>query len=575
MRTEKLRLFAVLLWWLTSAGAQTQPPADLVLVNGKVITMDAKDSVVEAVAVRSSKIIAVGTTAEIRKLAGLSTRSVDLHGRSVTPGLIDAHLHFADVSPLYSIDLSNVTSIADVQRLVRERVSKARPGEWIEGRGWDEGKLAERRYIRADDLDAVAPANPVWLSHTTGHYGVANSAALQLAKITAETKDPHAGTIDRNAAGAPTGVLKEAAMELVHTLVPAYTTEQMRDGYVRMMQQLNREGMTAIKDPGIREENWQIYSQLAKDNKLTIHLFTLWYGGTSLESLRPVLERLQQLPRPRTAGSNGDLLIAGGIKLFMDGSGGARTAWMYDDWNKNQNGIDAGNKGYPAIEPQTYREMIRAIHDAGIHVSTHAVGDRAIDWVVNTYADALKAKPTLDLRHGIIHANLPSDHAIATMAQLEKQYAAAYPEAQAEFMWWIGDNYAGNLGEKRSQRLIPLQTYLKQGILWAGGSDYSVTPYPARYGIWASVARQTLKGTYASQPFGTAEAVDIHAALRSYTIWAAHQLFLEDKIGSIEVGKNADLAVWDRDWYTVPTDAVKDMKCEMTIFAGKVIWTKD
>jgi predicted amidohydrolase YtcJ len=142
-------------------------------------------------------------------------------------------------------------------------------------------------------------------------------------------------------------------------------------------------------------------------------------------------------------------------------------------------------------------------------------------------------------------------------------------------MWWIGDNYAGNLGEKRSQRLIPLQTYLKQGILWAGRSDYSVTPYPARYGIWASVARQTLKGTYASQPFGTAEAVDIHAALRSYTIWAAHQLFLEDKIGSIEVGKNADLAVWDRDWYTVPTDAVKDMKCEMTIFAGKVIWTKD
>jgi predicted amidohydrolase YtcJ len=364
-------------------------------------------------------------------------------------------------------------------------------------------------------------------------------------------------------------------MELVHTLVPAYTTEQMRDGYVRMMQQLNREGMTAIKDPGIREENWEIYSQLAKDNKLTLHLFTLWYGGTSLESLRPVLQRLQQLPRPRTAGRKDDLLIAGGIKLFMDGSGGARTAWMYDDWNKGQNGIDAGNKGYPAIEPQTYREMIRAIHDAGIHVSTHAVGDRAIDWVVDTYGEVLKAKPTADLRHGIIHANLPSDHAIATMAQLEKQYAAAYPEAQAEFMWWIGDNYAGNLGEKRSQRLIPLQTYLKQGILWAGGSDYSVTPYPARYGIWASVARQTLKGTYASQPFGTAEAVDIHAALRSYTIWAAHQLFLEDKIGSIEVGKNADLAVWDRDWYTVPTDAVKDMKCEMTIFAGKVIWTKD
>jgi len=573
MRTEQLGCLAVMLVLVTSIGTQAQQPADLVVFNGKVLTMDAQDSVVEAVAVRGGKILAVGTTAEIRKLAGPSTQLVDLHGRSVTPGLIDAHLHFADVSPLYSVDLSNATTIGDVQRMVKERVSKAKPGDWIEGRGWDEGKLSEHRYIRAQDLDAVAPANPVWLTHTTGHYGVGNSAALRLAKITAETKDPPAGTIDRDANGQPTGVLKESAMEPVRTLIPPPTPSQLYDGYLRMMDALHREGMTAIKDPGIHEENWAAYTKLLNDNKLTIHLFTLWYGGTTLESVRPVIARLNQLPRPHAAGSN-DLLIAGGIKLFMDGSGSARTAWMYDDWNKNWKDVDSGNRGYPAIEPQIYRQMVSEIHDAGIHVSTHAVGDRAIDWVVDTYDEVLKAKPTPALRHGIIHANLPTDHAIGTMVELERRYDAAYPEAQAEFMWWLGA-YADNLGEKRAQRLIPLQTYLKKGISWAGGSDYSVTPFPARYGIWSSVARQTLNGTYGPQPFGRAEAVDIHAALRSYTIWAAHQLFLEDKIGSIEIGKDADLAVWDRDWYTVPTDVVKDMKCEMTIFAGKVIWTKD
>jgi len=158
------------------------------------------------------------------------------------------------------------------------------------------------------------------------------------------------------------------------------------------------------------------------------------------------------------------------------------------------------------------------------------------------------------------------------MANLEKQYDAAYPESQAPFTWWIGDTYAGNFGPERAARLNPYKTYLSKGIHWGGGSDFFVTPYPARFGIWASIARQTLKGVYGAHPFGTAESVDVHAALRSYTTWAARQLFLEDRIGSIERGKDADIAVWDRDLYTVPTDDLKDMKCEMTIFSGGIVY---
>ena len=192
--------------------------------------------------------------------------------------------------------------------------------------------------------------------------------------------------------------------------------------------------------------------------------------------------------------------------------------------------------------------------------------------MVDSYALALQRNPIPGLRHGIIHANIPTDHAIETMAGLQKTYDAGFPEPSSTFMWWIGDTYAGNFGPQRCLRLNPFHTFVSKGIRWAGGSDFDVTPFPARYGIWAAMARETLLGVYGASPYGNAEAVDVRTALRSYTIWAARQMFLEDKIGSIEVGKYADIAVWDRDPYRAPTAAIKDLKCQMTLFQGKVVY---
>jgi len=212
-------------------------------------------------------------------------------------------------------------------------------------------------------------------------------------------------------------------------------------------------------------------------------------------------------------------------------------------------------------------------HDAGMHVGVHSIGDRGIDWVVDTYDQAMKENPKPHLRHAIIHSNIPSDHAIQTMARLQKEFDAGYPEPSATFHWWLGDTYAANFGPERAKRLNPFQTYLKNGMIWANGSDYSVTPFPARYAIWAAVARRTLLDQF-GDAFGRAEAVDVHAALKAVTIWAAHQMFLENKIGSIEPGKYADLAVWDRDFYTVPTDSLKDATCLMTVFNGTVVFER-
>lgn len=564
------------------AAAQQRPASqgvapDVILHHGRVITVDSADRVLEAVAIRGTRIIAVGTNAAVLRMAGAKTRRVDLGGRAVTPGLIDAHAHFSggatDRYFLLDVSYPAVTGIADIAAAVRARAAKAPAGTFIVGSGWDEGKFIERRMITARDLDAASPANPVVLTNTTGHYVVANSLALRMANITRETPDPASGTIDRAADGVPTGVLKESAQDLVQRHIPPFTVAQQAEAMRALAREFSAECMTGVKEPGVSGGTFANYRRLAAEGALPVRVFALFSGGRTTADARQLIMQRAATSRPYES-TGDDHVIAGGVKLFADGSGGARTAWMYDDWNFGSTGSDTGNKGYPNINPDTLRAMIMLYHRAGMHISTHAIGDRTIDWVVDSYAAAERDTPTKGLRHGVIHANVPTDHAIAEMARLEREFDAAYPEPSASFHWWIGDNYAGNFGPVRSRRLNPFHTFLQNGIIWANGSDFPVTPFPARNGLWASVARTTLLGRYPGDPFGRDEAVDVHTALRSITLWAARQMFLERKVGSIEVGKYADLAVWDRDPYAVPTAELQGMQCLLTIFGGKVAYSK-
>jgi predicted amidohydrolase YtcJ len=551
--------------------------ADTILVNGNVITVDAQDTVAQALAIKNGRILAVGTDAEIRRLAGEDTRVIDLAGRTATPGLLDAHCHFAwggtDMLEVSDLSYPKVKSITDVLGDVETQVQASRGGDWIQGRGWDEGKLEERRYIYASDLDAISAENPVWLTHTMGHYGVANSLALKLAKIDRNTPDPPGGTIDRHPDGTPTGVLKERAQGLVTDLIPAHTVEQIQKGIEHIAKEFHKEGMTGLKDPGIGALEWEAYQRALGAGNLPVRAFILWRAGQTLEEAQALAARIGPFTKPyRTTGDS--RLISGGIKMMIDGSGGARTAWLHEPWNKEYTGTDEGNYGYPVIPPEVLRSQIRMFHDAGMHVSVHSIGDRAIDWVVDSYAMAFEANPQKGLRHGIIHANIPTEHAIDTIARLQAEFDAGYPEPSAPFMWWIGDTYSGNFGPVRSKRLNPFKTFLSRNVRWAGASDFDVTPFPARFGIWSSVARKPALGVYDKDPFGRDEAVDVRTALRSYTIWSAHQLFLEDEIGSLEPGKYADIAVWDKNLYEVPTEELETLECQMTLFQGEVVFER-
>jgi predicted amidohydrolase YtcJ len=577
----RLAIFVLSVFLVNAMFAASDSGSELLLIHGHIITVDGTDLIAQAVAVRNGTIVRVGSDAEVLAFANHDTgfQVIDLQGHTVTPGLIDTHAHIADggVNELYGVNLSDADSVKEIVARVKAKVAVVRPGEWVTGSGWDEGKLAEHRYVMAADLDAVAQKNPVWLVHTTSHYGVANSLALKMAGITSDTADPRAGTIDRDAAGKPTGVLKEEpAMVMVTHFIPPRTVEQIRQGILYIERILQREGVTAVKDPDIEQTHWDAYKSLLDEGKLAERICVLWHAGTSLESARKALAEINAVARiPATLGD--DHLLSCGAKIYMDGSGGARTGWVYDPWlqdGKTKDVTKSGvpNLGLPQVDPAVYREMVRFLHQNGVPVATHAVGDHAIDWVVDTYALVEHEQPRSGLRHSIIHANLPTSHALEVMSELQKDYDAGYPEMQPEFLWWIGDIYAGNYGPERDLRLEPFRTLLSRHLLWSGGSDYPVTPVAPRYGLWASIERETLKETYSSHPFGLSESIDVHTALRSYTAWASHQMFLEKKIGTIEIGKKADVAVWDRNPYTVSPAEIKDMKCLMTIIDGRIVY---
>lgn len=537
--------------------------------------MDADDTIAEALAVTGDTITAVGSAADVGALAGPGTETIDLGGNTVTPGIIDTHNHFAwsVASNLALLDLEYpaVTSIADVREQLREAVRDAPPGTWITGWRWDAAKLEEQRDIVAADLDDLSPDHPVWLVHTSSHYGVANSRALGLAGIDADTPDPDGGVIGRDGEGRPTGILADQAMDLVTRVTPETTTAEYVEAVTRFAPDLSAEGITTVKDPEINERHWDAYNKVAANGDLPVRVFALWRAPDTLDEARALRDRILPITKPR-AEDGSRLVVSGGVKIYVDGSGTARTAWVYDDWNMEYTGVDEGNTGLTYLAPDLLFDQIRLFHDAGIHIGTHAIGDRAIDFTLDAYDRVLADRPTAGLRHSIIHCNLPTEHAMDLMVKLQRDFDAAYPEVQPAFLWWIGDVYVANFGAGRSRRVLPLRTFGERGIRWAAGSDYDVSPYALRHALYGATTRRTMLGAHGSEPWGTDERIAVHDTLRAYTATAARQVFLEDRIGTLEVGKLADVAAWDRDLHAAAPESLAEARAVLTLMNGRVVY---
>ena len=571
----RVTLRALLLAALSGPAIAQPAPADTVLRHGVILTVDAHDRTAQALAIRAGRIVAVGDDRAIGRLIGPKTRVMDLAGRTATPGLIDAHAHAmaGGLTRLYDVDLGRTASMADLLAKVRARAATLAPGEWVRGSGWNEGILAEHRAPTLAELDAAAGDHPVALINVTGHYLAANSAALALAHIDRTTRDPPAGTIDRDAQGAPTGLLREAALDRLEAVVPPPTLAQRKAALHAMIDLMHSEGMTGFKDPDLVPEEWAAYVDAARGEGISAHACALIHAGADMASAQKALDLVLRARAATAALPAHDLGICG-VKIYMDGSAMARTAWMSRDYPADAAHPAPTGRGYPTVEPDTYRRMVKLFTKAGVPVGTHVIGDKGIDVVADAYAEALAETPRFGLRHSLIHAHIPSPHALDVMAELQRRYDAGIPEEQAEFLWWLGDALPSAFLPDQADEVMPLATYKARGIIFAGGSDFPVTPLPARYGLWASVAREPLAPTPGAHPFGLKEAIDVHTALRSYTAWAARQIFAEKETGALEPGKWADIAVWDRNPYAVPTAQLKDMQCQMTFYKGRQVFQR-
>lgn len=529
--------------------------ADLILRNGEIITIDPENTVTESLAVRDGKVLRIGSNEETYELSGPDTEIIDLRGMAATPGLISSHDHFLQhgISAEFILDIRypKVRSCSDIVDVIALRVAETEKGKWIIATGWDETLLEEKRFPTRWDLDPVSTDNPVWIRRVF-EMGVANSRALEAACITRDTLDPPFGKIDRDKKGEPTGLLRGMAMDILVKAIPPWTLGEMEKAIRRACRDFLSQGMTAVIEPGILMPQLEAYRSLHGKSGLTVRTF-IQYGF-----LHDVDEVREALGEVEVGGD--DFLRVIGLKFAEDGGVGPRTALMYQPYEGQPD-----NLGIQLIDPETLKEITLMGHEAGFQIAIHAIGDRAIDIAMDAYEYAQVTSPRPDPRHQIVHCYFPSDEALRKIKEL-----GVLVNTQAPFLYWLGDSFIEALGPVRAAQCMPLKTMLDRGISVGNSHDATVTPPLPTIGIYASVARRTIKG----ETMGSNETITPLQALKTYTILAARHAFMEDRIGSLEPGKYADITIWNENPLKVNAEQIKDLKIEMTLVEGVIRYRK-
>jgi predicted amidohydrolase YtcJ len=534
--------------------APAAAPADLVLVGGDVITMDAARPRARAVAIRDGRVIAVGDDAEVRALAGAATRVVDLAGRTVTPGLVDAHCHLAGLgASLERVSLRGVASEADAVAAVAAAAAGRPAGEWVLGRGWDQNLWDGAFPIRAT-LDVALPDHPVALRRVDGHAVWVNSAALALAGVTAATPDPAGGRILRDATGAPTGVLVDNAMDLVESKIPAASADVIERRIRAAASYAVERGLTGVHDMGLDDATLDVYRRLAAADELPLRVNAYVAGDPAVAATL----RTRAI-EPGTAESHFQVR---GVKIYADGALGSRGAALHADYSD-----EPGQRGNWVTSPAELRQAIRDAVDGGWQVAVHAIGDAAIHEVLAGYADALAAHPGADLRLRVEHAQIvdladvPRFAALGVLASMQPTHATSdMPWAEAR------------VGPDRIRGGYAWRTMLDAGVVVVGGSDFPVEEVSPLLGLYAAVTRQDHDG---NPPGGwyPGERMTLDEAIHAFTAAAAYAGFAEAERGALRVGMVADVTVLDRAIdAAAPGPSLRDAGVAMTIVGGRVVF---
>jgi predicted amidohydrolase YtcJ len=539
--------------------------ADIVLRRGNMVTMDGEFPSAESIAVAGDRILAIGSDREVENLAGPGTKTIELGGRTVVPGLHDSHIHtMGGAADELAVSLAEAGSIADVQSAFARRAAATPPGEWlVGGSGWHESQLAEGRLPTRVELDAVAPNHPVFLRRG-GHVAVANSVALSRAGIGKETPDPVGGVIVRDPeTGEPTGALIERpAFGLVAKLIPAATREDLVAGLKLYTKKLNSRGVTATLEPGLNLEEIAAYMEMWRRGAMTTRA-RLLQRVTNLDDV----EALSSILAPNFGD---DWLRIGGFKFLSDG--GIEAAYLGAPYRLVEGEqTDPNFVGKLLLPPggiDELREMLTIAAKRGWQVQVHAVGDAAISRVVDLMEEVDRIHKVRDLRWVIMHIFLP------TKESLEKIKRIGLWTTVQDHPVKLGHNMIRYWGEERAASAIPIRTIIAAGIPAGGGTDAPVVDWNPFESMWWMTTRNIfIQGR--TDVLGADEAISREQALRLYTVGSAGVAFAEDRLGSLAPGKLADLAVLSDDFLTVPDDRLRDIQSVLTMVGGKIVHRND
>ena len=534
--------------------------ADIIFKNGNIYTANEKTPRAQAIAVKGDRIVFVGSNSDAQKYVGTATRLVDLHGNTVLPGMTDAHHHLSGVGfREMTLNLEGITSLQDFLAKVKARVDQAKPGEWVTGRGWIETHWQPPVFPTRQDLDNVAPNNPLILTRADGHASVVNTAALKIAQVDKNTPNPFGGEISKDKqTGEPNGMLLDAAQGLVRRRIPPTTRDDEERAIILGVKRDIELGWTQIQDAGGSYGDVDLYKNLYGAGTIKLRIYKAVYGpGANANRLLgegPIIGAFQNRFNVRT------------IKVVSDGALGSRGAALLAPYS------DAPDTaGFLTVKAEELRPMLIAALRQGIQVETHAIGDRANRFILDEYETALKAVATnerkiRDPRWRVEHAQIVNPADIPRFAQL-----GIIPSMQPSHA--IGDLFfaPSRLGISRLAGAYAWQSFIKSGIVVPGGSDAPVERGEPMIEFYAAVARKDQKG-FSAEGWHPEEAVTREQALKMFTIWPAYAAFEEKLRGSIEVGKLADLTVLSADIMAIPELEILKTKCLMTVIGGEIVY---
>jgi predicted amidohydrolase YtcJ len=531
----------------------------LLLINGNIRTMDANGTLAQAVGIRKGHIDIIGSTQQVLQTKTQKDEVIDLDGKTVFPGFIDAHNHMIYYgTELMGINCraESIRSIDDIVKEIAKKVASLPPGQWLRGYGYDDAVLDEGRHPRREDLDRVSPQNPVVLYRTCGHMLVANSKALQICGITKNTADPPGGEIDRDpATGEPTGLMKETAQEFIKNSMDPFTVEELVEAVEVAGTQYLSEGITSVQEAGVG------YFQTTVDEMKTYQMAQLagrLRQRVCLYLLKDVLPQLSSLGIIKGFGD--DMLRIGGIKFFADGVPSAHTGAVREPY---ANAPD--ETGILYLEKDELTDTIATIHRSGLQSSIHAIGDRAIDVVLDAYENVLKIMPREDHRHRIEHFTMASPDLIERAKSL-----GIIPVVAATEVPFYGDAFIKNLGPKRAEWCYPLRSMLDSELPVALSTDRPFDPVGnPLFSVQAAVERKTRSG----HVIGKAQCIRVEEAFRMHTNYAAFAAFEEKIKGSIELGKLGDFVVYPIDPFEVDIDELSQVPVTYTIVGGDVVYS--